>query len=193
MRENTITGRSSPLRCEKRVNPIISVITLTHNKLAVTKKCLSSWFQTAYSPWELIVVENGSTDGTWESLKDLAKAAERAGVELRVVRNEKNIGCSTARNQGIDAAKGGKVVFVDNDVALRSRDWLTRLAGVLETVPHAAMAGPKLIYPSAPHAIQCAGVGISRSGRVLFRGRGDVALAKNVVRPPHNGPVGLEA
>jgi GT2 family glycosyltransferase len=47
------------------------------------------------------------------------------------------------------------------------------MASRLDRAPKTAAIGPKLVYPAAPHAIQCAGVGISRSGRVLFRGRGE--------------------
>lgn len=155
------------------MNPLISVITLTHNKLEVTRKCLSSWLQTRYAPWELIVVENRSTDGTREWLKAYASEAERAGVRLRVIHNARNAGCSTARNQGIEKAAGDKLVFMDNDVALYNRDWMAQLASCLDRDPKIGMVGPMLIYPFAPYAIQCAGVGISRSGRVLFRGRGE--------------------
>jgi GT2 family glycosyltransferase len=155
------------------MKPVISVITLTYNKLAVTRTCLLSWLQSACSPWELIVVENGSTDGTREWLKDLTKAAEKAGVGLQIIRHPRNVGCSTARNKGMAAAQGDRIVFVDNDVALRSRGWLAGLAACLDRDPKVAVAGPKLVYPSPPHLIQCAGVGISRSGRVLFRGRGE--------------------
>ena len=155
------------------MNPLISVITLTHNKLDVTRKCLSSWLRTAYSPWELIVVENASTDGTREWLKGCARGAGDAGVRVEPIWNARNIGCSTARNQGIEKAKGSLVVFVDNDVALRSVAWLPTLASALERDPAVAMASPKLVYPFPPYNIQCAGVGISRSGRVLFRGRGE--------------------
>ena len=146
------------------MNPLISVITLTHNKLEVTRKCLSSWLQTRYAPWELIVVENHSTDGTREWLKAYASEAERAGVRLRVIHNARNAGCSTARNQGIGKAAGDKLVFMDNDVALYDRDWMVQLASCLDANPKVGIVGPKLVYPFPPYAIQCAGVGISRSG-----------------------------
>lgn len=163
---------------------LISVIILTHNQLAVTRRCLPTLLQPADAPWELIVIDNGSTDGTQDWLeRDLAVQAREAGVEFRLIRNAANAGCSTARNQGIAAARGDCLVFQDNDVALRSRLAWARLRQELETQPKAAMVGPKLVYPTAPHAIQCAGVGISPRGRVLFRGRGEDRLA-----PEYNTP-----
>lgn len=151
----------------------VSVVTLTHNKLAVTRQCLPSLLNTAGVPWELIVVDNGSTDGTLDWLDRFRESARAAGVTVKVIRNAGNIGCSTARNQGAAAGAGGRLVFVDNDVALRSRRWLGLLGMTLDADPAVGMVGPKLVYPASPHRIQCAGVGISRTGRVLFRGRGE--------------------
>ena len=152
---------------------LTSVITLTHNKLEVTRRCLTSWLQTDYRPWEIVVVDNGSTDGTGEWLEGFRRTAGDAGVPVQVIRNDGNIGCSTARNQGMAAASGQHLVFVDNDVALRSRGWLTRLGAALDGAPRRAVAGPKLVYPYPPHDIQCAGAAVSRSGRVQFMGRGE--------------------
>ena len=152
----------------------ISVITLTYNKLDVTRRCLPTLLNTAPGlDWELIVVENGSRDGTREWLAEFTETAKSKGVPVRVLANDQNVGCSPARNQGAAAARGDLLVFMDNDVALRSRSWLRRLSVFLNAEPRAALVGPKLIYPYPPYAIQCAGVGISKTGKVQFRGRGE--------------------
>lgn len=152
-----------------------SVITLTFNKLAVTQRCLTAVIRDTVSdgPWELLVVDNGSSDDTpqWITEK-LTPLAAVHGVVVRMIRNPKNIGCSEARNQGIAAATGTFLVFLDNDVAPRTRAWLPRLRAAVEAAPNIGMAGPKLLYPTPDAAIQCAGVGISRRGRVCFHGRG---------------------
>ncbi len=160
-------------RASTPAGPLVSVITLTHNKLAYTRRCLASLLDTAYAPWELVVVDNGSTDGTPEWVEGFRAEAAKTGVAVTLVRNAGNIGCSTARNQGAAASRGERLVFADNDVALRSRGWLARLGAVFDADRSVGIVGPKLVYPIAPHLIQCAGVGISRSGRVLFRGRGE--------------------
>ena len=153
--------------------PLVSVVTLTHNKLEYTSRCLASLLSTAYAPWELVVVDNGSSDGTPAWVAEFRDTAAAIGVNVRLIRNACNIGCSTARNQGAAASTGARLVFMDNDVALRSRGWLARLGATLDADPQVGIVGPKLVYPVAPHRIQCAGVGISRTGRVLFRGRGE--------------------
>ena len=153
-----------------------SLLVLCYNKLACSRRCLGAVVQHSAvgDPWELVVVDNGSTDGTRAWLTDELKAmAARRNVAVTMLANDHNIGCSTARNQAIAAAAGRYLVFLDNDVAPRTRDWLPRLAAELEMHPRAALVGPKLVYPSPPHNIQCAGVGISRRGHVCFRGRGE--------------------
>ena len=151
----------------------VSVVTLTHNKLDCTRRCLPSLLATIYTPWELVIVDNGSTDGTPAWVEEFKGTARSAGVPVKLIRNAGNIGCSTARNQGAAAGAGERLVFMDNDVALRSRRWLAILGAALDADPAIAIVGPKLVYPVSPHRIQCAGVGISASGRVLFRGRGE--------------------
>jgi len=155
------------------MNALVSVVTLTHNKLDCTRRCLPSLLETAYAPWELVIVDNGSTDGTPAWVEEFKATARTAGVAVKLIRNAGNIGCSTARNQGAAASAGERLVFMDNDVALRSRRWLATLGATLDADPAIGIVGPQLVYPVSPYPIQCAGVGISRSGRVLFRGRGE--------------------
>ncbi|OGV61553.1 MAG: hypothetical protein A2498_11730 [Lentisphaerae bacterium RIFOXYC12_FULL_60_16] len=150
-----------------------SLIILTHNKRAYTQVCLTGLLNTRIRNWELIVVDNGSTDGTREWLESFIPVCRREGIRLQVLHNPPSTGCSTARNQGANRATGSRLAFLDNDVTVRTRDWLEQLDACLDRHPESAAAGPKLVYPYPPHAIQCAGVGISRSGRVQFRGRGD--------------------
>ena len=134
--------------------PEISVVILSHNKLEYTRRCLTSLLQTDYSDWELVVIDNGSTDGSPEWLEEFRLEAGEVGVEVKLIFNDGNIGCSTSRNQGIDAAAGEFIVFNDNDVALRSRNWLKKMGERLTDNPSLAMIGPKLVYPFSPHNIQ---------------------------------------
>ena len=155
------------------MNNMISIITLTHNKLEYTRKCLPTILASTHRPLELIVIENGSTDGTVEWLKDFSSTAEKKDVRLVVIQNKSNIGCSTARNQGAEKSSGENLVFMDNDVAVRDILWLDKLSNMLYESKNIAAAGPKLVYPVNPFNIQCAGVGISKTGRVQFIGRGE--------------------
>lgn len=153
-----------------------SFITLCRDKLPVSATCLASLARDSAidGDWELIVVDNGSRDGTVAWLGGaLRPAVARAGGTLVLLENPWNVGCSTARNQALAVARGDYIAFLDNDVMPCTRDWPSRLRAALEADPSAGMVGPKMIYPAAPHAIQCAGVGVSRRGHVCFLGRGE--------------------
>ena len=156
------------------MTPHVSIVTLTHNKLAVSQRCLPTLFKTrGKSTWDLVIVDNGSTDGTVEWLDQFQADARRHGASVTLIKNRDNVGCSTARNQGIEAAQGDYVAFIDNDVAVRSSRWIDQFVAVFHATPAVGIVGPKLVYPTPPHNIQCAGVGISQRGRVQFRGRGE--------------------
>jgi GT2 family glycosyltransferase len=155
---------------------LYSLITLSYNKLACTRRCLSALVtdSVADGPWELIVVDNGSTDGSgaWCDTELTALGAAH-GVPVTVLHNTGNIGCSYARNRAIAVARGDYLVFADNDITPRTRRWMPGLRDALNLFPNAGLSGAKLVYPWPPYPIQCAGVGISRRGRVCFRGRGE--------------------
>jgi GT2 family glycosyltransferase len=150
----------------------LSVIVLAHNQLPYTQACMNSLLSTQDVCLEAVVVDNGSTDGTPQWLAGMEAAFAQRGMALVVLRNESNVGCSTARNQGVEQAGGDYCAFMDNDVIAADPAWGARLIGAIERAGGEALAGPKLVYPVPPHLIQCAGVGISRTGRVQFRGRG---------------------
>jgi len=149
----------------------VSVIILTLNKRLYTWACLESLLLSEGVQLEVIVVDNGSTDGTLDMLVQMRELFERRGLVLRWLGNVDNVGCSVGRNQGLEMACGDYCVFMDNDVVAADKEWAPKLMQALEE-EGASLVGPKLIYPVAPHLIQCAGVGISKGGRVQFRGRG---------------------
>lgn len=152
-----------------------SLITLSYNKIDCTRRCLSALITDSVvdAPWEMIVVDNGSTDGSGEWCDtELAALGAARGVPVTVLHNSGNVGCSYARNRAIAIARGDYLVFADNDVAPRTRRWMPGLRAALSSVHRGGMAGAKMIYPWSPYPIQCAGVGISSCGHVCFRGRG---------------------
>lgn len=155
------------------VNAVVSIVILAHNQSQYTRQCLLSVLESRPLNLELIVVDNGSTDETPRVLEKIAQTAAAGGVALQVLSPGENLGCSTARNMAVEKASGEEVVFLDNDTTFPDPAWLEKLQRILHTEENAAIVGPKLCYPFEPNLIQCAGVGISRSGRVLFRGRGE--------------------
>ncbi len=172
-----------------------TVIVVSYNKLPYTQLCLEGMLQCNPRPRQIIVVDNGSTDGSREYLgRSFLSQCRNSGVDLTLVNNEANLGACTARNQALELASGRYLAFADNDLAVRSRGWLRVLGECLESSPQAGIAGPKLVYPFPPYDIECAGVAISATGRVQYRGRGEprggVAATSPAMPQPPTGPDG---
>ena len=94
--------------------PLISIVIPAWNHGAELVRCLASLEVQTYSPFEVIVVDDASTDGTREKLK-----AVHPKYPLRVIRLEKNSGAPTARNRGAEESKGSYLLFLDADIELR--------------------------------------------------------------------------
>ncbi len=94
---------------------LVSVIIPTHNRAQHLKKALLSVFKQSYSPLEVIVVDDGSTDETAQMIQN--HFSERATY----LKLSKNHGVSFARNRGIEAATGDWIAFLDSD-----DEWLPR-------------------------------------------------------------------
>ncbi len=159
-----------------------TIIVVNYNKLPYTRLCLESMLAAEPVPKQIVAIDNGSTDGTAEYLRhEFPVVAAREGVKFALVCNSGNVGACTARNQGLALAEGRYIGFMDNDVCVRTRRWLEILARVLESDDSIGIVGPKLVFPFPPYNIQEAGVGISRTGRVQYFGRGQPREA-----PEHN-------
>ena len=121
--------------------PLVSIVILNRDGLAHLERCLNAVASTAYRNVEVIVVDNGSTDGSPE-------LAERVVLPfpLKVVRNPENRSFSVANGQGVEAAAGELICFLNNDVDPITEDWLGYLVETLTTTGAAAV-GARLIYP----------------------------------------------
>jgi GT2 family glycosyltransferase len=101
----------------------VSIVIVTYNGLAFTRLCLESLLAlTAYPNYEVIVVDNASTDGTPGYLRAMADRDSR----LRIVLNGENLGFSGANNRGLRQASGDIMVLLNNDT-IPPPGWLDRL------------------------------------------------------------------
>ena len=114
---------------------LTSIVVVSFDALEQTAACLARLRETRdpNHPTEIIVVDNGSRDGSAEFL------AAQADVSL--LRNESNVGAPRARNQGLAHARGEYVVFLDND-AMVTPDWLARLLYHAEVNPRSGCIAP---------------------------------------------------
>lgn len=137
--ETTLTLKVRPLAMPAAENPLVSIVIPVFNKAVYTFNCLESVReQTGDIPYEIIIVDNASTDTTAEMLQEISN--------ITVIRNAGNNGFVLACNQGGDASRGEYIVFLNNDTKVTD-GWLQALLEVFEKIPDAGMAGAKLVYP----------------------------------------------
>jgi len=137
---------------------LCSIIIVTHNNLEYTEQCLESIIKvTRYNPYELIVVDAHSTDGTLEYL--------RSKPEIELVCLEKNFPYSYSVNRGIRAAKGQYLCFMNNDVIIVQPKWLTELVHCAQSDERIGIVGPKQCNKDL--SVNSAGRDILPNGRHL--------------------------
>ncbi len=100
---------------------LISIIVPVYNSSNFLRRCVSCIFNQTYKNWELILIDDGSTDGSAVICDEYTKEDER----VKVI-HQQNTGASFARKSGIDAAKGEYLTFVDSDDIVED-DYLERL------------------------------------------------------------------
>ncbi|HZO81830.1 MAG TPA: glycosyltransferase family A protein [Candidatus Binataceae bacterium] len=115
--------------------PEISVIVPTYNRRAMVREAIASVLAQRGASFELIVVDDGSTDGTWE---DLARRAGCGDSTLRAIRTA-NRGPAAARNCGLALARGRLIAFLDSD-DLWAPDKLARQSAFMRANPHLAIS-----------------------------------------------------
>jgi len=125
--------------------PRVSVVVCTYNGAATLSQCLEGILTLHYPNYEVIVVSDGSTDGSAEL------AASFEGV--RVIETPQR-GLAAARNTGMDAATGDIVAYIDDD-AIPDPDWLKHFASTFASGPYAAAGGPNVLPPGSSAVAQC--------------------------------------
>ncbi|HEY8637257.1 MAG TPA: glycosyltransferase [Candidatus Limnocylindrales bacterium] len=160
---STDPGLSIPDR-----GPLVSIVILNRDGREHLERCLGAVATTAYRDIEIIVVDNGSTDGSAE----LAMGLDMP-FPVRVIRNRDNRSFSDANGQGVAVATGELICFLNNDVDPIDPHWLGYMVETM-TARQAVAVGARLIYPrhrggaragtNLPDlSLQHAGVGFDRS------------------------------
>jgi len=118
--------------------PKVSVVVPSYNGDRTLKACLESLQKLNYRDYEIILVDDGSTDST--------RQIALANPKVRYFHHEQNLGLSVARNTGIAAATGEIIAFTDSDCRA-DEDWLYYLVADLLNGDFVAVGGPNLLPP----------------------------------------------
>ncbi|MCK4462884.1 MAG: glycosyltransferase, partial [Candidatus Omnitrophica bacterium] len=97
------------------------------NMLAYTKLCLEKLLENTLIPFDLIIIDNGSTDGT----ERFFSSFNPSKVNLKYIRNEENIGPILAYNQGIKRGDSSYVCMMHNDVLIFQKGWLGKILNIM--------------------------------------------------------------
>jgi GT2 family glycosyltransferase len=124
--------------------PFISVVICTYNGSKTIKEALTALQDLSYLNYEVIVVNDGSTDKTLEII---------SAFDVKII-DSVNMGLSYARNLGLKAVQGEIVAYLDDD-AFPDPDWLWYLADMFNTTSYAAIGGPNIEPEGAGFISSC--------------------------------------
>jgi len=132
------------MRREGRPNVRASIIIPTCDRLDLLRVCVDSIRKHTAVPYEIIVVDNGSRDGTVSWCRD---------EKLAVVSLAANEGFPAACNKGLRLASGDTLVLLNNDTVVSAR-WLDNLSAALYSSPEIGMVGPVANYASGRQQVR---------------------------------------
>jgi len=120
---------------------MVSIIMAVYNQIGYTRQCLQSLVESTNSEdYEIILVDNGSTDGS----KDIFSEFPGIGYKTVVV-NKENIGATRAWNQGCRAGRGEYLFVINNDIVFPpDKDWLPKMTKFLDAHSEVGVASPQL-------------------------------------------------
>jgi len=126
----------------KDITMILSIIILTWNSSKYIRKCLESIYENIKDmPFEIIIVDNCSKDGTRNILKEYAEAKSN----FEVIYFNKNYGTTISRNLAINKSKGEFILILDSDTEIK-KGTVEELIKIMEENEYAGIVAPRLFY-----------------------------------------------
>jgi len=145
------------------MRPSVSAVIIHHNNRDLLKKCLASLKRQTHAPSEILLVDNGSTDGS-------ALSVSAEFPEARLLRNDCNLAFSRACNKAIGMAAGEFILLLNNDVVL-DEGYIGSLLECMSADGGVGIAGGKILSADR-RRIDSAGQSLARSRKVIDRGYG---------------------
>jgi len=120
------------------MNPLVSIIVVNWNGIKYIKECLDSLSNLSYSNYEIILVDNASSDGSVELV-------EKNYPTVKLIRNKENLGFAEGNNIGIKETKGDLIALFNPD-AIAEKEWLSSLVSVLQSSETIGAVAGKIYY-----------------------------------------------
>jgi hypothetical protein len=143
----------------KKKYPLVSIIMANWNGGEVYEKCLRSLEEITYPNWELIVVDNGSIDGT----TNLSLDPKFNIPHSKLIKNKVNVGFAPANNQGYEISKGKYLLLLNNDT-LVEKDFLNVMVAKMESEKDLGTLQPKIKMMDDPRYLDNAGSFLTKIG-----------------------------
>jgi len=156
-----------------QVHPLVSMIVLNYNGKQMLERCLSSIINQTFSDFEIIFVDNASTDGSVAFVKQKYPNDSR----IRTIVNDRNYGPVRGLNIGASLSKGEYVAFLNNDIELDS-NWLATLVSVLESDTSIGAASSKQLLMQDARRLQGIGSFIDPYGFNFQEGEGEIDVGQ---------------
>jgi GT2 family glycosyltransferase len=121
--------------------PSVSIVVVNFNGRDFFKQCLHTLLETNFPDYEVVVVDNASTDRSIDEIERSFSSDPR----IKFVRNRENVGHAEGCNIGARMTKGRFLVFLDSDTEFRDADWLLELVRVVENDETVGLAQAKLV------------------------------------------------
>lgn len=142
--------------------PLVSIIIVNWNGLEHLQKCLPLLLQIQYLAYEVIVVDNYSSDDSVRYLREHFPA-------VKIVENSKNDGFAEGNNLGYRAAQGKYILLLNNDTTV-DKHFLTELVDFIEERPNVAVVQPKILIMNEPSKVQLVGSYLTSNGFMYYIG-----------------------
>jgi GT2 family glycosyltransferase len=144
--------------------PLVSIILLNYNGKKYIQRCVESILKSDYNNFELIIVDNNSTDKSIDIVESKTNDAR-----ISIIRSNKNLGFAAGNNLGAQYAKGNYLVLLNVDTVVDAR-WLTELISVIEYDDTIGAAQPKILALDDKVTYDSAGDYIDYFGHSFRRG-----------------------
>jgi GT2 family glycosyltransferase len=144
-------------------SPLISVVVLNWNGYQVLDNCLKSLYDQTYQPLEIIVVDNASTDGSVDFVRQKFQ-------DVHLIINEKNLGFGAGNNIGIQASQGSYIMILNNDTRLDPK-CVEELKRSIEKDKGYGACASKILLENKPDVIDGVGIVVCPDGLSFGRGR----------------------